>query len=293
MKRRIVAVLLALAMTGSGPCYAADQQSESEYYVEIASGSLYENIHAINPNFEISDSNGILMVTEHIENITLSDVRNYFSSSAKILNLSDCESYSSINIMLYGSLNGESFIESLMVTDYSGIASGFTASLLNEAENEELKALFQAFFDTYYGAHTESAHLAAIEHSYDASTKFPDTYRNGYLWALASFPNGSDPKVEGSHFTVTTYYDNSAEGGKQAYEDLKKSMSLYPKMLNADSYAMPYTHVYILFNDSASTSETIWNADIGFETGSGKVNIGETSSNDFLTGISEGLKASN
>ena len=288
MKRRMVAIMMALAMACSGTAIASDQQSESGSYVEITSGPLYENIHSIDPGFEISDSDGTLIVAKSIEGITLADVQNFFSSSAKILNLSDCKSYSSMNIMLYGSIDGEGFIENIMIFDYSGIDSGFTASLLNGSENDGLKALFQACFDTYYGAHTESAHLAAIQHSYDETTEFPDTYRNGFLWAMASFPNGLQTKVEGYHLTVTSYYPNSESGGKKAYLDLNSSVSLYNRMLSADSFAMPYTHVYLLFNDSSSTSETLWNVDIGFETGKGEVNIGETKSDSFLNGISEG-----
>lgn len=303
MKRRMIAIALAMCICGSAPAYAkgflssisesensdSPLESESETFTPITSGELYEKVKVIDQGFEISQSSsGSLAFDLTADNIDRQRVINYYWKIVQIMDLKANENQDSMSFLLLGKKNGKSYMSSVSISDFKGIVSDFTSYQFVYSEEDEVKGLLKDFYNTFFGAHTTENGFEKIKHDYDpVNNPLPSNYRNAFLWILSNFKVGSGYDVNDAKIEVTETVPNTKEGGIATYVANTSAFYEYQNWLDAFPETMPYNTIEIRYVDETNTAYLIWDFYLSNLSGGWEGSSSQAPS-EFQSGLSAG-----
>lgn len=290
MKRRMLALMLAFSLAGSGTIFASDQTPAIETEdpgTPITSGELYEAVQTYAPEFQISESSdGHLTFYCEKDDVQEYDVQQFFWKAVKIMCLKEIDGHDHLLFMITGTVNGKLYLESLSLYSIKS-QYDFTALHTTISEDARTKSLFEAYFDSWFSAQTTSAKMAALQHKYSpAEYALPDKYENGYIWAMESLSLDSGFSFQNGNVNTYISIENTKEGGIAAYCLAYVAFLRFTRFYLSDPESMPYTTVTMNFKDK-STGSIIWSMTDYYSSSGWR--ISQTNpSGDFATGVGIG-----
>jgi hypothetical protein len=175
----------------------------------------------------------------------------------------------------------------MSVSRFNGIHDFTASSFGSFSKDEEAGDAFTGWYWLTFGGHDThtQSELDYIKLGLDGEV--PANAQNGYIWAAASFPGGTDYKIDGTTISVDSFADNSYEGGKEAYTMVSGALNSYTDYITEEPLLMPYTEVDITIHDRIDYSFVLWHLTVKYQNGSWET-VKNTATGDFLSGLVDG-----
>lgn len=294
MKRRIVAVLLALAMTGSGSAFASAPESESVESGKsyLTSGDIYDAVMRVNPLFTVYyDDEGYLTIEQDPSTIPENGAWGFIQDTIMVLQQSELSGQKKIKFIAGHDLKSQDVYEIFGMEDYNG-PDDFGIIHASLTTNESLKADYELAFQDYYGAHAVENRNKYYLHMLDPeSNPAPSYYDNSYYWILSSFGKKATGTVMPDQSTIQVVipgYRNDDVGGAAACLMAFKGLSRYGKIKIASPEIVPNDKIKIICTAENDSSTTVFNLEAHWN-GASMYTDSITGSPNALTGIQSAI----